>query len=77
MTALEVPLDTMPLSERVALLKRIQQTLPPLTPEDEDKVDMPDWHAGVLEERLKKVQEGRARWYTLEEVEERRARRKP
>ncbi len=76
MTALEIPLETMPLSERLALLNRIRETLPPLTPQDESKdFDMPEWHTEVLEERLKKAEGGQAKWYTIEEVEERRAHR--
>ena len=78
MTATEIPLETMSLSERLTLLSRIWETLPPLTLEDEGKDldDMPGWHAEVLKERLTEVEAGRAKWYTIEEVEERRARQK-
>ncbi|MDB6117682.1 MAG: hypothetical protein JWO08_1463 [Verrucomicrobiaceae bacterium] len=75
MTAIEIPLETMPLSERLALLNRIRKTLPPNTPEDEAHVEMPDWHAGVLEERLKEADSPDAVWLTLDEAKERLDRR--
>ena len=78
MTATEIPLETMPLSERLALLSRIWDTLPPFSPEVESReIEMPEWHADVLHERLREVEEGRAKWYTIDEIEERRVRRKP
>lgn len=43
-------------------------------PHETAPFEMPDWHAEVLEERFRKGEEGRAEWYTIDEVEEQRAR---
>ncbi|MDB6140629.1 MAG: hypothetical protein JWO94_3701 [Verrucomicrobiaceae bacterium] len=73
MTAIEVPVESMPLSERVSLLSRIWETLPPegLTEAD---WEMPQSHAELLQERLKEAEEGRGEWVDLAEARERVAR---
>ncbi|MDB6140627.1 MAG: hypothetical protein JWO94_3699, partial [Verrucomicrobiaceae bacterium] len=40
-----------------------------------DADETPDWIAEILDERQQKVKSGQAKFYTFEEVEERRANR--
>ena len=70
MSTIDIPIETSPLSERLGLLSRIRESLPP-NYADTEEIEMPDWHAEILRERLKEVEEGRGEWVELDEVRER------
>jgi putative addiction module component (TIGR02574 family) len=54
--ALEIPLEAMSVAEKVQLMERVWQSLSS-RPED---VSSPEWHRDVLEERRRRLADGRA-----------------
>ena len=77
MTALEVPLESMSIGQRLTLLDRVVETLPPNDPADEDDFEIPEEQLKILEERVKESESPDAVWFTHEEVKERLQRRFP
>ncbi len=77
MTALEVPLESMSIGQRLTLRDRVLETLPPDDPADDDDFEISEEHMKILEERLKKAEAGDAKTYTLEEVMERLRSKRP
>lgn len=57
--------------EKVRLMEEIWQDLSA----DEQKVESPSWHGKIIAERVAKVEEGKATFLTLEQLEARLATR--
>lgn len=53
--SLELPLDTMSVSEKVQLLERVWDNLC----RHSGDVRSPEWHAAILKERQKQIEDGR------------------
>jgi putative addiction module component (TIGR02574 family) len=64
-------LKQMSRTEKVRLMEEIWQDLSA----DEQKVESPSWHGAIIAERIAKVEEGKATFLTLEQLESRLATR--
>ena len=62
-------LKQMSRSEKVRLMEEIWQDLSA----DEQEVESPSWHGEIIAERTAKVEEGKATFLTLEELQARLA----
>jgi putative addiction module component (TIGR02574 family) len=62
-----IPLDEMTTEDKLAIMERLWEDLCRNT----EAVPSPAWHEDVLLAREKEVQEGRARFSTLDEVKDR------
>jgi putative addiction module component (TIGR02574 family) len=62
-----IPLDEMTTEDKLAIMERLWEDLCRNT----ESVPSPAWHEDVLLARKKEVQEGRARFSTLDEVKDR------
>jgi putative addiction module component (TIGR02574 family) len=65
MTAAEI--KKMSISERIRTMEAIWDSLL----YDDAHMPSPDWHRNILEERKKKIDDGSARFFSIEEVKER------
>ena len=55
-------------TERLQILDTVWNSLL----EEKSELDSPDWHAEILEERRKKIDEGKAKFMTLDELKNQR-----
>lgn len=65
--AMNIEIESLSVQEKLALVDRIWSSLHT----DPDVVPSPEWHAEVLEERLKRLESGEATVSPLSEVKER------
>jgi len=59
-------IESMTNAERLAAMDNLWQVLT----SSKEEVESPAWHEGILEERIKKIDSGEAKFYSLEEVEQ-------
>ena len=62
MTAEEI--EKMSISERLETIELLQESLHKVAAE---KLPVPDWHADVLDERMRRIESGEAKFITLDE----------
>jgi putative addiction module component (TIGR02574 family) len=60
-------LKSMPVEDRIQLMEQIWESLCL----EEQAIESPAWHEGILRERKKKIDSGEGRFLTLDELKER------
>ena len=63
MTAEEI--EKMSISERLETIELLQESLHKVAAE---RLPVPDWHTDVLDERMKRIESGEAKFYSIDEV---------
>lgn len=63
MTAEEI--EKMSISERLETIELLQESLHKVAAE---RLPVPGWHTDVLDERMKRIESGEAKFYSIDEV---------
>jgi putative addiction module component (TIGR02574 family) len=60
-------IKAMPVEERLQIMEQIWESLC----QEDQTIESPSWHEGILNERKKKIDSGEAQFLTLDELKER------
>lgn len=58
-------INNMPIKDRIILMEEIWKTLRNY---DNSEIDSPDWHDDILQERRKKIDDGKATLITIDDL---------
>ena len=61
-------INKMPIKDRIILMEELWNSL---RHNDNSEIESPEWHDGVLRDRLQKINAGKAKFITIEELKKR------
>lgn len=58
-------INKMPIKERIILMEELWNSLRHI---DNPEIESPEWHEGILRDRLQKINDGKAKFITMDEL---------